>query len=539
MKKAAGFPTLLRLYKGSVVLLSIITVVRALLQVSLAVFMQFVVDAAIANDGSLAFWGVVLLGNIFLMIILYAVQVWHAGSASDRFTAGLQEKLLNSAVYSRDMKLHSYHSGELLSRGMEDAKTVCFGAMESLPSLIGQVTSLVAAFSAVLWINPTVAIVMVVASVVMGALAVWMRPIMKRRQKTVRQTEEQLVSDMQETLQQLELVQSLQIQKPMLRRFGARIIASLKAKYRRRLVSVGSSTTVSAISNLGTGVFLLWGAGQIAAGAMSYGSLTSILQLLSLFRGPVLGISGLWTQLASVEVAADRLLELLEPEEAEKTTENIALPIKAIVFENVTFSYPAEPVPVIQDFSTRFPLDGWACVTGVSGKGKTTLFKLILGLYAPQKGRIYLETENGEIPCTSETRKLFAYVPQDYALFSGTIGNNLRLVKDGAQDEELRRALDIACGDFVWNMTAGLEVPLGENNTGLSKGQIQRLAIARAVLMERPIFLLDECTSALDADTESAVLQQLKQLGKQAILVTHRPEALANQTDIHFVSMET
>ena len=151
---------------------------------------------------------------------------------------------------------------------------------------------------------------------------------------------------------------------------------------------------------------------------------------------------------------------------------------------------------------------------------------------------MYLETDKGEIPCGEATRHLFAYVPQDYALFSGTVLENLLLVAPDADEDTRRKALELVQADFVYGMSEEENTTLGENNTGLSKGQIQRLAIARAILMDRPVFLLDECTSALDAETENIVLQNLRSLNKGAILVTHRPEALEQIEGVIAVSME-
>jgi ATP-binding cassette subfamily B protein len=262
-----------------------------------------------------------------------------------------------------------------------------------------------------------------------------------------------------------------------------------------------------------------------------------MLQLLSQFRTPVLGLSGLWSRLAAVEVAAERLSALLIPA-CPVEPQTVDGEIRAIVLEDVTFAYPGDETPVLQNFSFRFPLEDWSCLTGVSGKGKTTIFKLILGLYQPQKGRIYLQTDRGEIPCSEATRHLFAYVPQDYALFSGTVLENLQLIDPDITTDKLRQMLEIAQADFIWELTDREQTQVRENNAGLSKGQLQRLAIARAVLMDRPVFLLDECTSALDARTEDAVLRSLKAMKKKAILVTHRPEALEALEDIAAVSME-
>ena len=195
-------------------------------------------------------------------------------------------------------------------------------------------------------------------------------------------------------------------------------------------------------------------------------------------------------------------------------------------------------VPVLKDFTKEIPLEGWTCLTGISGKGKTTLFKLVLGLYAPQIGRVYLKTNQGEISCTEETRHLFAYVPQDYALFSGTVLENLLLVNPSAEENQVRKALRVAQAEFVLEMDNQEQTLVGESNTGLSMGQLQRIAIARALLMERPILLLDECTSALDAETEKIVLKELKKANRQALMITHRPEALEEISGIVCVSMD-
>lgn len=212
--------------------------------------------------------------------------------------------------------------------------------------------------------------------------------------------------------------------------------------------------------------------------------------------------------------------------------------MRAVVFEDVCFSYPDDDTPVLSHFSARLPLEQWTCLTGLSGKGKSTLFKLMLGLYTPQQGHVYLETEEGRVPCGVQKRHLFAYVPQDYALLSSTILDNLLLPAPDATEEARRTALHAAQADFVWELSAGEQTPVRENNAGLSKGQLQRLAIARAVLIDRPIFLLDECTSALDAQTEQAVLNCLHEQGKKAVLVTHRPEAACQLAHVQMVAID-
>ncbi len=518
--------------------LSALMILHALLQVAMALLLRGVIDAALSNPGRLGFWSGAFVADLILQIAVSALCRWSTGSTMDRLSADLRLRFLRSAVYSADSRLQEFHSGELLSRGMEDVYTVCDGMVNALPLLIGQVTRLAAAFCAVLMIYPGVAVVLLAAVLLVCAGVACIRPVLKKHHRLVREAEEQVMATMQEDLQQLELIQSLNVRQQILKRFHRRLKNSLNKKRTRRVWSVSSNGLLNVASAVGTGTVLLWGVGKVAAGVLSYGSLTSMLQLMNQFRAPALGLSGVWTRLTAVEVAAERLIALLLVEEA-KPAQIPDIKPKAVVFDRVTFRYPGDETPVIEDFSVRFPLEGWSCLTGISGKGKSTLFKLMLGLYTPQSGRVYLETDRGEVECTEQTRLLFAYVPQDYALFSGTVLENLLLVAPEVQQQQRRDALAIAQADFVWELTQGEQTHVGENNTGLSKGQLQRLAIARAVLMERPVFLLDECTSALDAQTEKAVLQGLRALGKDAILVTHRPEALEDLEGITTISMET
>lgn len=515
---------LLRPYRFRLLSLSLLMVLQSLLQVSMAVLTRFVIDTALAGSSALTLWAVLLGGDIVLQVAVYALLNWYTSSTADRMSAGLRTRLLRSAVYSADARLQEFHSGELLSRGMEDVLTVCDGIVQALPALLGQTTRLVAAFAAIVLISPVAALVLLVAGIVLVAAISGVRPLLKKRQWAVREEEDKVMSTLQEDLQQLELIQSLQMQEKVVKRFCHRQDQSLKAKFKRRLLSVSAYSIVSGLTLLGSGILLLWGADKVALGLLSYGSLTSMLQLLAQFRGPVLSLSGLWTRFAAVEVAVERLSEILQipaqPEQLE-----VATP-RAVVFENVTFRYPGDEMAVLEHFDLKLPLEGWVSLSGISGRGKSTIFKLILGLYEPQEGRVYLQTDAGQIPCGPQTRHLFAYVPQDYALFSGTVLENLQLVAPEAEEARCREVLRTAAAEFVLEMPGGLSTYVGENNTGLSKGQLQRLAIARAVLMERQVLLLDECTSALDAQTESAVLENLRSCCPNALLVTHRPQAL-------------
>ena len=528
---------LIRPQMGAIVFLNLLAVLQALVQVALAIVTKAVIDAAVYGNGQLLQWSLILGGVLVLLVLMHTLHNWYTGSTADKCVARMRYALLDAAAHSSKERLQSYHSGALLSRGMEDVHTVCDGFVVTLPSVFGQVTRLVGAFSAVVILYPAIAPLLILASLVVIAGTAVIRPVMRRQHRQVRAADEQVMAGMQEDLQQLELIQGLQMEQTTLDRFGQKLDNTLRKRKTRRYWAVGVSSSISAMSQLGTGALLLWGAVQVADQRLSFGSLTAMLELLALLRSPVVGLSGIWNRVAAIEVAAGRLKELLDSQVPSQRAATDAGNVHAVVFENVTFRYPGEELPVLENFSARFPLDRWSCLTGISGKGKSTIFKLILGIYEPQEGAVLLETDNGKLPCGAEMRHLFAYVPQDYSLFSGSVRENLLLAAPDADVQKRKAALAIAQADFVWELSAGEETQVLENS-GLSKGQLQRLAIARAVLMDRQILLLDECTSALDAGTEEALLAALAALHKQAILVTHRPDALRGTAGITFVEMD-
>ncbi len=529
--------TVLTAYGFRIFCLCCMTVASSALQVGVALLTKQIVDAAIAGTSGITFWGVLLGISLLALIVLHSLCIWLGGCTQDLCAARLRHALLAGAAYGEDESLYGYHSGALLSRGMDDVRTVCDAAVNILPTVAGQVARLMISFAAVVALYPPLCAILLLAGLAAAVGTAWLRPVIKKHHSQVRQAEEQVTAGMQESLQHLELIKGLGAERQILKRFAQRLEQSLQTHRMRRRWLAGRSTVLSAVSQLSTGVMLLWGAAQVASQNLSYGSLTAMLQLLSLLRGPVLGISGYWTRLTAAEVAEQRLDQLLDRQSAQPEPLQIDK-VTGIVFEDVTFSYPDDEAPALEHFSAEFSLDRWVCLTGVSGRGKTTLFKLILGLYTPQHGRVYLRTDRGEVLCGADTRHLFAYVPQDYALLSGTILDNLLLAAPQATQEDCAKALHLAQADYVHSLSAGLQTLVRENNAGLSKGQLQRLAVARAILMDRSIFLLDECTSALDSDAEQALLENLLQLDKQGILVTHSPEALHRLAQRPGVSMQ-
>ena len=279
----------------------------------------------------------------------------------------------------------------------------------------------------------------------------------------------------------------------------------------------------------GYAVAFLWGVFGIRSGAVTFGMMTAFLQLVGQVQRPVASLAKVVPNFIRTITSVERLMDLqdlpLEKEETQKHIENVP----EIEVRQVVFSYPDQQKKVFDGFSTVFPAGGLTAIIGETGAGKSTLTRLLLALLKPQSGDVLVDGQ----PADVDLRCNFMYVPQGNSLFSGTIRENLLLAKADATDEEMKDVLHRAVADFVYDLPQGLDTSCSERGGGLSEGQAQRIAIARGLLHEGNILILDEATSAVDAETESLLLQNLKQHyhGKKTILFISHREAVVSEAD--------
>lgn len=511
---------------GRLVLLCAGTMLSGAGAVALALAVRELVNHGIAGE-SLAPWAAALVTLAAGLLALQLWLRWYSGRTKDLLIRELRHSLLSALLSKRHEALAQRHSEELVSRLGEDAAIVCGEAATLPPSVTGSVVRLASALAALAWLDQGLALLLLVTGAAVGGGAALLRGPIKRCSLRSREADSLVRLGMQESLENREAVKGLGMEEELLHRAGRLLDGALVARERLRKLSLTASGGLEAVTQIGYCAALVWCVSSVAGGGMSFGTLTAVLQLLLQLRAPVVTLSGIVSRLSVAAASAERLLELeeLPDEEPDAALPPEAQP-RALVFSHVDFCYPGDDKPVLRDFSLRVEMGDWLCLTGPSGRGKSTVLKLALGFYRPQAGQVYVETDRGRIPCGRTARTLFGYVPQNHALFYGTIRENLLLADPKADDGRLWSALMKADAGFVRNLPQGLDTMLQENSGGLSEGQGQRIALARALLPDAGFLLLDECTSALDQATERQVLRRLRESGRGALLISHHPDAL-------------
>ena len=503
----------------------------ALLGVLFALGTKGVIDSAVAGvDGDF-----LAACAIQLAIICGVLLCTNAGHyLRDRLVTELdrdwKRELMHSLLNADYAQVSGFHSGELVNRLNNDVRVLNSGLVSAVPELVSMVVRLVTAVAVLAAVQPA----FTMAMALMGALVVFAtsfaRRWLKNINKQVSQSEGRVLSFLQEALERLLVVQAMDLSREVERRADELLTQRRRIHRKRRKVSLLANSSVSAMFYLAGFVTLVWCAFNLLHGRMTFGTLTAVTQLVSQLQTPFIHLSGFIPQYAAMTAAAERLMELeqIEGESVQAGQERQwhYEQIEFIGAQSLCFGYDGEEV--LHDVSFSLPKGAFAAITGASGIGKSTLLKLMLGVFRPEKGSLYVQCDGEQIPLSRNTRGLFAYVPQGNFLFSGTLKENILISNPEAGDEQLRQAIYVSAMDqFLHQLPEGLDTVIGENGHGLSEGQVQRLAIARAVLSGAHVLLLDEATSALDEQTERMVLERIAGLpGRTCIAVTHRSAAL-------------
>ncbi len=522
--------------KGYVLALALVQGVNGGLGVVYALLLRNIVDSAVGHNSG-AFWHHVMLiiALVVLQISLSAIVRWlqELGRADieNRFKQRLTDNILRKEYSS----VSATHTAEWMNRLTNDSKLVANGIVEILPGLTGTMVRLVSAVIMVVALDRMFAVILVPGGIALCGLTYSFRGVLKRLHKRIQESDGELRVLLQEHIGSLMMIKSF-VAEEQTSRAAAQAMDGHKAARMRRIcfsnvANIGYSAAMRGIYLLGV-VYCAYG---ILCGTVTYGTLTAIMQLIGQIEGPFVNISGYLPRFYAVTASAERLMEIEafaddgKARSADEVNDYYLHSFQSLGLRNASFTYLSDdsaPV-VLGNISVEIHKGEYIAFTGHSGCGKSTVLKLLMCMYPLECGERYIAATEGETALDASWRRLFAYVPQGNALMNGTIRDVVSFADPGAAHDEkrLRRALEISCAD---EFVEDLDAQLGERGSGLSEGQMQRLAVARAVFSQCPVLLLDESTSALDELTEQRLLRNLRALTDMTVvIVTHRKAALS------------
>ncbi len=477
---------------------------------------------------------VIMVGSEVFSLLFESIVNRISAKLSININNDIQADIFDKIVDADWLSINKYSNGDILNRFNQDISTVSSNAINWLPTIIIALYKFIATFLVILHYNAVMALIALASAPILLLSSSFLIKKQRNYGKKVREMSSKLMTFEAETFYNFDTIKSFGISS-----LYSRKMREWQKKYKDisldyNMFSIKTNVFLSVISMLvgfgmfGYCLFLLWG------GSITFGTMTLFLQQGSGLSASFNNLMSIVPNFLSSSVSAHRIRELVELPKEKHIEDSSALDEFAadgfkISMRNVDFAYvEGETVLHSSDFDAA-PGEIVALI-GASGEGKTTMIRLILGLVHPVDGSVTVTSSDGrEVMMNADTRHLFAYVPQGNTILAGTIEENLRMAKEDASEAELIEALKLACAwEFVEKLPNGIRSNIGERGKGLSEGQAQRIAIARAILRDAPVLLLDEATSALDVATERRVLRNIitSKPNKTCIVTTHRPSVL-------------
>ena len=483
---------------------------------------KYLVDRATEGQSLSLGIGIMLGATALTVVINLFVQMWMI-TFNEKCCFSIRTAVYQKLLRTRMQALRSFHSEDVLTRLTSDIEMVTGGILHILINGVGTVVKLISAFLLLYYYNAALALsVLLIAPIGVGTFLL-LSGKMRRVQENFQKSEGAYRVFLQENLKNMEVVKAFSGEAESEKKLSALRDERMYWTVKMRSLQTVTRTVVQVTFIMGSTIAFLAGVVQIAEGQITYGTMTAFLALVGQVQTPVLSLGEMARRLITVLASVPRIMEVEGLEKDEKTEAPVISGAATLRGENLTFAYDNEEI--IRDFSFTVAPGEKVAVTGQSGAGKTTLIKLLLGFAVPQKGSLTV----GDTPVSAATRRYFSYVPQGNTLFQGTIRENLAMADPKAGEKEMWTALEKACAkDFVEKLPRGLDTPIGEKATGISEGQAQRIAIARAMLKKAPIVIFDEATSALDEETEAQILRNIcgQKDDTAYIIITHRQKAL-------------
>lgn len=514
-------------YIGKIFLIMLLNLVTTVITLLMAQISKEIIDNA--SDGK----PILVLILVYVALILgiqgvYIVSSLVATMVNEKFSFGIRKQIYEKIINSHWMDVKKYHTGDLMTRLTSDAGNIADGIVNTLPGILKLFIELLLVFCMLFWYSPLLAVLALSIAPVAGIASFWLGRKLKKLQVKVQESESAYRSFLQESLANLLIVKAFANEKYYTDRLVDLRNERFYWVYKRTKFGLAGSTVMSVSFQAGYIAAFAYGALQISRKVITYGTMSVFLTLVNRVQEPVIGLAQQIPKVVSVLASAGRVMELQSIPFEEKEKEQILAKQVGIQIEHLTFGYAEETV--LENVSLQIYPGEFVAIIGESGIGKTTLIRLVMSFMSNSQGEIRFYNENGEKErANAGTRNFIAYVPQGNTLFSGTVRENIRVGKLDASEEEMLEALKLSSGyEFVMELPDGLDTVIGERGHGLSEGQAQRIAIARAFLRKAPLLILDEATSSLDEATELKVIQGLQKLEPKptCLIITHRRSIL-------------
>lgn len=509
------------------VLIGLIGVVASLAFV--AVCKNLVDIATGALDKPIMPFVVAMIGIMLLQLFSHVACDYLEGLNSIKTQIKTRRSLYAHVLESQWDGREVYHSGDAINRLEQDVSMVVEFCCSRLPSILVTLFQLLAASVYLLMMAPNLLWILLVLMIVAVLGSRLFFNTLRSLTNAIRAKDSAIQAHLQETLQNRIVVLTITGAKRMVERlgwlqkdlYGDTVKRLNYGAIARSFMSLGFAS--------GYAVTFLWGVFGIRNGVVTFGMMTAFLQLVGQVQRPVASLAKVVPNFIRTISSVERLMDLQDLPLEKVTDSRYIAEVPEIEVRQLVFSYPDQQKKVLDGFSTCFPAGKLTAIVGETGAGKSTLTRLLLALLKPKSGEILI----GGVPADVNLRCNFMYVPQGNSLFSGTIRENLLMAKPDATEDEMKEVLHRAVADFVFALPQGIETSCSERGGGLSEGQAQRIAIARGLLHEGNILILDEATSAVDAETERQLLRNLKQHyhGKKTILFISHREAVVAEAD--------